>query len=142
MRCFDRFCHDEKGSATIEFVLWIPIIVALLTIVIDATTLYITHSEMWNVARDTARRMVIGNKIGKDAAEQYAADAMNLRDFSYYLDAQCDPAKGEVAVTIALPVRDMSILGFGSPLTLLGHDMAARVIMRRDERIPCEPEPS
>lgn len=138
MRCFDRFCRDEKGSATIEFVLWVPIIVALLTIVIDATTLYITHNEMWNVARDTARRMVIGI-LSEDDAKQHAVDAMDLRDFPYYVDASYpeDPKDPDsvVSVTIALSVRDMSILGYGSPLTLFAHDMAARVIMRPDPRV-------
>ncbi len=139
MRCFDRFRHDEKGSATIEFVLWVPIIVALLTIVIDATTLYITHNEMWNVARDTARRMVTGNLLTEPQAEQYAVDAMELRDFPYFVRADyddSDPTHPEVAVTIALSVGDMSILGYGSPLTLFAHDMAARVIMRGDPLVP------
>lgn len=48
---------DERGSVTIEFVLWVPVITALVALVIDATTIYITYAEMWTVARDTARRM-------------------------------------------------------------------------------------
>ena len=36
---FDRFLRDERGSQSIEFILWIPIFVGLLIIVMDATTL-------------------------------------------------------------------------------------------------------
>lgn len=122
------FLRDERGSATIEFMLWIPIIVALLVTVIDATTLYITHTEMWNVARNTARQMSSG-VIGTEAeAEACAANLMSLRDFPYTVDATFDEDAG-AQVVIVLPVNDMSIIGY-SPLTILGGDMTARVIMR------------
>ncbi|HUF86838.1 MAG TPA: TadE/TadG family type IV pilus assembly protein [Thermohalobaculum sp.] len=136
----DRFRRDETGSATIEFVLWIPIIVGLLVIVIDVATLYITHSEMWNVARDTARRMVTGNLLTEQEAEQYAIDAMSLRDFPYAVQASypADPNDpgSVVEVIIAFNMKDISILGYGSPLTLLGADIMARVSMRPDPLVP------
>ena len=133
MSCLNRFRRDETGSMTVEFVLWVPIIVALLVTMIDATTLYVTHSEMWNVARDTARRMVTGNLQSRAEAKAYAVNAMNLRDFPYDVDVTFDPAK-TFEVMITLSVNDMSIIGY-SPLTIFGVDMAARVIMRPDPTV-------
>lgn len=124
------FIRDNKGSATIEFVLWVPIIVALLTIVMDAATLYITHSEMWNVARDTARRLNTGQIKSEEAAEAHAANAMGLRDFPYSVNATYDSDNG-IEVVIALRVNDMSIIGY-SPLSIIGGDMIARVVLRPD----------
>lgn len=127
---YHRFLRDETGAMTIEFVLWIPVIVALLTVVIDATTLYITHTEMWNVARDTARRMVSGRITTLDEARNCAAAAMSLRDFPYYVDAAYDKDTG-AEVLIAIKVNDMAIIGY-SPLSILGGNMVAHVIMRPD----------
>lgn len=140
-----RFRRDETGSATIEFVLWVPILLTMLVIVVDVTTLYITHSEMWNVARDTARRMVTGNLLTEVQAEQHAADSMALRDFPYcveanYPDGPIDPGS-VVEVIIAFNVKDISLLGYGSPLTLFGGDMMARVSMRPDPLVPFDPIP-
>lgn len=133
MGCFNRFLHDETGSVTIEFVLWIPIIVALLTVVIDATTLYVTHTEMENVARDTARRMVLGRFATTTQAEAYAANAMRLRNYPYYVGATYDVDTG-AEVAIAIQTEDMWIMGY-SPLRLLGSTVGARVVMRANPRV-------
>ncbi len=130
MRCLDRFRRDETGSATIEFVLWVPIIVALLIITIDATTVYVTHKEMWNVARDTARRIVTNKFDNVAQAKTYAHDALNLRQhYNYDVEIYYDEAT-MAEVIIRFEVADMSILGYGSPLTIFGGTMWARVAMR------------
>ncbi len=126
------FLHDEKGSATIEFILWIPVIVALLVLVIDATTIYITHTEMWNVARDTARRMAKGD-LTEAQAEAYAASAMSLRDLPYEVEADHDTTTDVVQVIIRLNLSDTTIIGgwmWSGPLTLEGGVMGAKVVMR------------
>jgi Flp pilus assembly protein TadG len=135
MRGILTFLRDDRGSQTIEFILWIPIFVALLTIVIDATTLYLTHTEMSNVARDTARRMTAGYILNKADAEAHAASAMNLRDYPYVVSAAYDLNTG-VEVVIAVKVKDMSIIGYLSPLTILGGTITSRVVMRPDPDIP------
>lgn len=140
MSSLNRFFTDEKGAFTIEFVLWVPIILVLLAIVIDATTIYVVHTEMWNVARDTARRVAMGKITSEDAAEQHAVDSMNLRDFPYYVDVEYDKAGGgDIEVIIALNVKDIAILGYGSPLALIAGDMMARVEMRPVPRFDWTP---
>ena len=129
------FLRDDRGSQTIEFILWIPIFVALLTIVIDATTLYLTHTEMSNVARDTARRMTAGYILSEAEAEAHAASAMSLRNYPYVVSTNYDLNTG-VEVVIAVNVKDMSIIGYLSPLTILGGTITSRVVMRPDPDIP------
>ena len=137
MRCFDRFIRDQQGSATIEFVLWVPVILALLVIVIDATTLYVTHKEMWNVARDAARRVVTNpEKYDEEAVRTYVDNAMNLREFPYTVNSSCDSLTDSAEVIIQLRVNDMAIAGY-SPLAILGRTMTARVHMRSDPNLPC-----
>lgn len=131
----DRFVRDEDGTVAVEFVLWIPIIVALLATAIDAAALYITHTEMTNVARDTARRMVTGVIRSKSEAEAYAVKAMNLRDLNYGVEAIYDK-DNTVEVWIGIQFSDMSIVGYGSPLAIFGTTIAAHAVMRPDPRLP------
>ncbi len=107
----------------------------MLLVAIDATTIYVTHTEMWNVARDTARRMVTGKVLTEADAEAYALNAMGLRDWPYAVNADYG-TNGVVEFTIAIEAGDMSILGYGSPLTLFGGTFRADVVMRPDPRVP------
>ena len=124
MRSFLNFLRDDKGSPSFEFLLWVPIFVALLIIVMDATTLYISQTEMENVARDTARRIVKG--LPPDLARANALNSMSLRDLPYSVVATFDPAIG-ADVTIALQSGDKSYLAYANTLMILGTTIGARV---------------
>lgn len=137
VRAFVQLSQDERAAVTVEFVLWIPIIIGLLVTAIDATTLYVTHTEMWNVARDTARRTVTGKILSEADAEAYAADAMSLRGYPYAVKVTYDE-DSVVEVAIAISYSDLSIVGYGSPLAIFGRTIAAQVLMRPDPRIPFE----
>lgn len=129
------FLCEDQGAVTIEFVLWVPIVLGLLITAIDATTLYVTHTEMWNVARDTARRMVTGKIRTLEDAEAYAINAMSLRDAPYAVKAIYDK-DNVVEFQMAIGVNEISIMGYGSPIVIFGTEVAARVAMRPDKRIP------
>ena len=135
VRAFVQLIRDDRAAVTIEFVLWVPIIMGLLIIAIDATTLYVTHTEMVNVARDTARRMVTGKFLTEAEAKAYALSAMNMRNAPYAVDAVYDK-NSVVEVTIAIGFSDISIAGYGSPLVIFGTSLAAHVVMRPDPRVP------
>lgn len=126
-KALDLLC-DESGHQTVEFVIWVPIIIGLMVIAVDAATLYLTHNEMWNVARDTARRMSTGQIASAEEAETYAVDAMSLRDHPYGVHAVYD-TDGAMEVAVTMAFENISILGY-SPLTIFGGTLVARVSMR------------
>jgi len=126
------FLRDERGSQSIEFVLWIPIFVGLLIIVMDASTLYITQTEMENVARDTARRMVKGLPAAQ--AEIHALNSMSLRELPYLVEATFSEDTG-AEVVISVETGTVSILGYLTPLTINGATLGARVFMRSDPTV-------
>lgn len=130
-----QFLRDERGTMTIEFVLWVPIVVGLLVTGIDATTIFVMHTEMNNVARDTARRMASGNLRSEADAEAYALNAMHMRDGPYAVEAIYDP-NNVVEFRIVIAFEDLSILGYRTPLRLFGSTVAARAVMRPDPRLP------
>jgi len=140
MRSVLTFLRDDRGSQTIEFVLWLPIIGALLVIISYASILYTTHTEMWNVARDTARRMTTGVLDVGVPAEDYAQTQLRLYEFlgsGYDVIATEDTVAETMTVVITLGVTDGSFdAGFFGAFSLVGGTLAARVVMR------AEPEPT
>jgi len=141
MRDILTFLRDDRGSQTIEFVLWLPIIGALLVIISYASILYSTHTEMWNVARDTARRMTTGvfdvdKVLDEDAAIAYAQSQLIHYEFfgsGYDVTTTEDTVAETMTVVITLGVSDGSFdAGFFGAFSLVGGTMAARVVMRAE----------
>ncbi len=130
MRSVFAFLGDETGVVTIEFVLWVPIFVGLLVFVSDASIIYLTHSEMWNVARDTARRMTTGQITSRAEARDYAAAHLFLGNRTYVIDST-DPAMAEMNVTIVIGLDDATIFGFFFK-PILGRTRVASVTMRKE----------
>lgn len=130
MRGIQTFLRDDRGSQTIEFLLWLPIIMSLLVIITDASILYLTHTEMWNVARDTARRLSSGQLQTENDAVVYANEQLNLYDPAYTVSATRDVSTS-MTVVINVDVVDAAVFGhFLTPV--LGNTMSARVVMRSD----------
>ena len=145
MRDILTFLRDDRGSQSIEFVLWLPIIGALLVIISYASILYSTHTEMWNVARDTARRMTTGVfdvKVNEEwvldeaKAKAYAQGQLKLYEFfgaGYAVTATENLDTSRMTVVITLAVTDSSFdAGFFGAFSLVGGTLAARVVMRAE----------
>lgn len=123
------FLRDETGAVTIEFVTLVPMFVAMLMFFTDASILYLTHSDMFNAARDIARRMSTEQITTVEQAQSYAAENLQLYDRVYVLTT--DPSLAEMTVTISVGVRDAAIFGaFLSPI--LGRTLTASATMRRE----------
>jgi Flp pilus assembly protein TadG len=123
-----RFVRDERGSATIEFVLWVPVFVILLVATTDASILYLHHTEMWNVSRDVARRVSVGDMTEAQAADKVQSE-MFLSTNAYTVETS-NPAELDVWIKITTSVRDASVFGFFEPV--LGRSLVAEVTMRRE----------
>jgi len=122
-----RFCRDERGSVTIEFVIWVVPFLFMLAATVDASMLYLTHTEMWNVARDIARRTSIGDIASESEALDYARDELHQfgNDYEISVDISSD-----IEVNIWTNFKDASVFGiFGA---VVGGDLVARVVMRRE----------
>jgi Flp pilus assembly protein TadG len=122
------FLGDEKGVVTIEFVLWVPVFIGLFVFVTDASIIYLTHSEMWSVARDTTRRMTTEQFTTPAQARDYAAAHLFLGSRTYVIDPDFG---SEMNVTIAIGLDDATIFGFFFK-SILGRSLVANVTMRRE----------
>lgn len=68
---FQRFLIEEDGTATLEFVILVPLFTMLLLLVVDASLLFLRHTSLMNISRDTAR-IVSRYAMTPDEAKVYA----------------------------------------------------------------------
>lgn len=127
---FRDFLRDEHGSATIEFCLWIPLFMFFLAATIDASVLYLTHTEMWNIARDTARRITTRELDTPGEASNYARSQL-FGDHQWYVNVWIEG--NSALVVIETYIWDASVFGIwsmwggGPPLS---RTLKAEVTMR------------
>jgi len=126
-----NFLRDDRGSETIQFVVWLPLTAVLLVLVTDASFLYLYHTEMANVARDTARRMTTKNLSTKAEAEEYAKGELSVNGKNYTVVADYDETTA-MTVVITVPMSDVAVFGhFVEPL-FNNNTMSARITMRSE----------
>ncbi len=121
-----RFLRDETGSATVEFVLWVPLFGFLLALIADCTMVFMANARMWDVARDTTRRMAL-RIITPEEAEDLVRSRLEADGRTVSVTAEDG---NEVVVSIAMPIEEVNVFG---PLSgLLPGDLTARVVMLRE----------
>ncbi len=103
----DRFWKNEEGNATVEFVLWLPLIMGVVVGAFDLNIMLMTQNNMYNVARDTARRVSIG-ELTPTEAQKYALSQLTYMNFDYGVDVS---AGTDVVVKINTNLSDVATLG-------------------------------
>lgn len=121
-----RLRRDQKGSSSIEFVLWMPVFAVLLMMTVDASFLYMNMTKMENAARDGARRVATGqfntNEIVLVIMEDLPAPDL-------VVDATCS-TDDYACVTVMRPASGMMAFGIFKPL--LGESMRTEIRIRKE----------
>lgn len=119
-----RFLRDSRGSATIEFVLWVPVFAFLLMLTADASFVYLTTTRMENAARDAARRVSIG-QYDTTTIGSYVLSSLDAGP--YTVSAACSTTD-YACVTITRPVD--SVITFNVLDSIIGQNLAVETKMR------------
>lgn len=118
-----RFVQAENGTSTVEFVFMVPLFVALVLLVTDASLLFLRHSTLMNISRDTAR-VVSRHAMSPADAQIYAANAASNGQSA--ATAQVTIANG--FVTVVLSTDAASSAPFGIVSFALGDTISAVAI--------------
>lgn len=121
-----RFRSDDRGTATVEFVLWMPFFIVLLAIITDFTFIYMTNSSMWDAARDAARAMSVREADATQARARITSKL--IRGGNYYMVV--DPDSSTVSAIVRISIAEASIFGILAPL--MDDDLVAVVKMRKE----------
>lgn len=110
-----RFRKSDEGSASIEFVLWVPTMMFIMMLAIDASLLFMSQSNYWSISRDTAR-LVARHAITSEEAEAYAKmQAVNKKGSP---DATVSINGQSVTVLLSAPASSLTafnLFSFASP---------------------------
>lgn len=123
-RCWSRFLSQERGSITVEFSLWIPVLLAVMFLGINVSVLHSAQSSYWNVSRDTAR-VVSRHAMGIEEAEAYARTGATLGSYVPEVKVSIDDELGVVTVVITAQVQ--SLIPFDVTSFALGDSFSVRV---------------
>ena len=105
-----RFGADETGAATIEFVIWLPFLLVLLFLSVNAAVLMHTQTLLYDAARDAARQVATGSATTSEAA---TAAKARFRD---EMGVSADVAISGEFVRADLTVPYTKVLVLGGPM--------------------------
>ena len=114
-----RFARAETGSMSIEYVIMVPLFVAMISGAVDLSRVFVDQSNFYSAARDTAR-VVARHAMDEAAGEAYAAArAAQITNAATLTDVTIDTTS--VTVTISAPVTALAkfqFLSFLNSVTL------------------------
>ncbi len=105
------YCRSENGSATIEHVLWLPVMTGFMMLTTDATILMNHQGHLYEVARDGARMVSVGQRTPQEAAEALRSKLANGENYDIDLHVDGDYVVSEVSIPfskVALFSRSIS----------------------------------
>lgn len=114
-RDFKTFLWQEEGSSTIEFVLWLPLVIAILLLVVDSSMLFMSRSHAIRVLQDTNRLYSVGQFTGTPVeritkAQNYALS--RLRALSPSAAVTTTETNRVVRTRATMETREIAAIGF------------------------------
>ena len=121
-----RFLGDENGTMTVEFVVWVMPFLMMLALVVDGSMVYLTRTEMFNVSRDVARQISVGEITTSAQAEDAVRNTLVTTAYDYTVDTTVGL---NISVRIATSLSEASVFGI---LGAIPGQLSAEVTMRRE----------
>lgn len=138
LRKLIREFNDESGATTVEFVLWVPVFMLILMLTVDVSLLFLRQSNLWQVARDTARQVSI-RQLTQIEADTYATQNATFGGDVPDVTVNVDNAAQTVNVQISVPMANVGVFGVfkvgGKVITIGGAGNLTAAVTHRLEPI-------
>lgn len=108
MAISSKFLRNEDGSSTIEVVLWLPVVLALLFFTIDVSMIYHSKAEISKIAHDTNRGIAVGRFANALEAETYAMSRLSPISSNATVAVLADT--NNVSTAVQVPSRDIALM--------------------------------
>ena len=119
-----NFLNGAEGGVTVEFALWVPVLLAMLFLSADASMLFSAQSNYWNISRDTAR-VVSRHAMTAAEAEVYARERAQISTYQPDVRVLIDERANTVTVTITADTH--ALMPFDVTGLALGRTMSVQV---------------
>ncbi len=125
--------RGEAGVAAVEFAVLMPVLVLVLGGIIQFGIVMFVQNQMTNVARETSRRIAVG-ELNTAAAQQYARDSLVFPSANFAVAITgpdpASPNPTDITVDITVPFSEVSLVDI---LGLFGSGtLRASVTMRQE----------
>lgn len=110
-----RQAAREDGAVTIEALFWVVAIVFVFGLVVDASSLFYTQSNVLRTVQDANRNMSIGRFRTEAEAKAYVETA--LEPVSPNAVAAVTVAGNVVTTRVTVPAGDLQLIGILAPLS-------------------------
>lgn len=128
-RALQRFAADDEGGMSLEFVLWFPVFTLTLLAALDASFYFMTHAQMWNAARATARNMAVGSIDTQVEAQAYAMQFLPTH-VSFTITTDFEHSAERMKLRIAGDTDDIGLFGIMSALS--GRELVTQLVVRKE----------
>lgn len=124
--------RSERGLATVELALILPLLLALLFGAVHFAGLFFLENNMINASRDAARRLAVGEFTSGQAEASIAAALESWpADFTVNISMPSgDPDDRDIVVEVVTTVADAGLVDFISAMH--PGNIRARVTMRQE----------
>ncbi len=124
-RALGPFVTNQHGVAAVEFAFVVPVLIILLTGIVQMGLMFLVQHSMVSVSQETARLVAVG-ELTTTEGQTYANDHLISWDITYDISVQ--PQGSDIVVDIAAPLSDVALIDY---LGLFeSGDMTARSSMR------------
>lgn len=110
-----RQARNEDGAVTLEALFWVVAIVTIFGLVVDASSLFYTQSNVLRTVQDANRNMSIGRFRTAEEAKNYVETT--LAPVSPNASATVTVAGNVVTTRVTVPAGDLQLIGILAPLS-------------------------
>jgi len=97
---------NESGTASVEFVLWLPVMALLFSLVVDTSLIFGSRSQILRVVQDTNRAVSIGRvRTTEDAEAMIIASISNIAPNA---TVETQLSSGIITSMVTIPVGDLT----------------------------------
>ncbi len=104
-----RFLRDDKGSFTVEAVIWLPVFILVLCMIADTSLIFAKQSRVMRVVQDANRFYAVGKFADNTATQNYILGL--VRPVSPNVTAVSTLTNGIITTTVTMPARDLIATG-------------------------------
>lgn len=119
-----RLWRDESGNATVEFTLWLPMLMGVILLGTDASMMFTQQSNYWSISHNTAR-MVARHALDAETGAAYAREQLNFIGYTPEVDVAIDDT--DQTVTVKVVGKSSALAPFGMLDMVMADKVAVEV---------------
>lgn len=109
-----RFRAGEEGAATVEAVIWTPLLFGFLIMVADVSMIFNGQARMMRIVQDTNRGLSVGRI--QTAEEAMEVIRQKMADVTENTSVTTTITDGVIRTTLSVSASELDVVGWMAPL--------------------------